>query len=149
ADGGGIVVPGHDDAGMGQVGTPDGGVLDGSTPSPTIDGGPGPSGVAPPQVVALSPETASAGMPLTLTIMGQDFSADATAYLDGVALETTVVNDTTLEVVIPAGSVTAGSLLVYVENAPGDPLSRSNVLYVQVAPVPGAPIIYDYSPDNG
>jgi len=38
---------------------------------------------------------------------------------------------------------------VYVQNVGNDPSTRSNVLYLQVAPVAGAPQVYDYSPDNG
>jgi hypothetical protein len=38
---------------------------------------------------------------------------------------------------------------VYVENTPGEVTTRSNLLYILVNPPPGAPVIYDYSPDNG
>jgi hypothetical protein len=83
-------------------------------------------------------------------IDGSGFADDATAFVDGVAVDTTVVSEASVSAQIPASSTAnAGSLYVYVENFPGDETTRSNVLYVQVSPAPGAPIIYDYSPDNG
>jgi hypothetical protein len=48
-----------------------------------------------------------------------------------------------------AATSEAGSHAVHVENVPGDDRTRSNVLYLQVDPPAGAPLIYDYSPDNG
>ena len=116
------------------------------------DGGvamPGENG-PPPQLGLLTPQTATSGQAFDLTIDGSGFAGGALVYVDGVAVETTVVSDTSVSAQVPASSTAnAGSLYVYVENFPGDETTQSNVLYVQVAPAPGAPIIYDYSPDNG
>jgi hypothetical protein len=54
-----------------------------------------------------------------------------------------------VEISIPAASTSAGSLAVVVEGESGNASTQSNVLYLLVNQVPGAPVIYDYSPDNG
>ena len=114
------------------------------------DGAVAPSGEPAPVIGPISPQSATAGSALTLAIGGSGFLDDAVAYVDGVAVPTTVLSETSVEAAVPAGRVTrAGSLAVYVENVQGDATTRSNVLYLSVAPAPGAPVIYDYSPDNG
>jgi hypothetical protein len=117
------------------------------------DGGPGVEpgqNGPPPQLGLLTPLTATAGDAVDLMIDGSGFADTATVFVDGVALETTVVTPSLVQAQIPASATAdAGSLYVYVENVAGDETTRSNVLYVQLMPPPGAPIIYDYSPDNG
>lgn len=102
-----------------------------------------------PILSAITPQTVTAGQALTLQIMGNGFTDATQAYLDGVALDTTVVSDTLIEITVPADNTLAGSLAVIVETVAGDPSTQSNVLYLQVTAVPGAPTVYDYSPDNG
>jgi hypothetical protein len=102
-----------------------------------------------PVVTSIAPSTLTAGQATTLQIIGSGFDPEAQAYLDGVALPTTVLSGTLIEIEVPASSSFAGSLAVTVENIAGMPSTQGNVLYVQVTPVPGAPLIYDYSPDNG
>ncbi|MFI5309211.1 MAG: IPT/TIG domain-containing protein, partial [Polyangiales bacterium] len=122
------------------------GAVDGSS-SARSDGG---SGVAPPQLAALNPASATAGTALTLSITGTGFAKGAVAYLDEQALSTQVSNDGTLSADVPASATqSSGNLAVYVENVSGDAGTQSNVLYLQVDPEAGAPVVYDYSPDNG
>jgi len=71
-------------------------------------------------------------------------------YVDAQALPTTYESASSVTAEVSAAETAeAGSLAVYVENVPGDATTRSNVLYLQVDPAPGAPLVYDYSPDNG
>ncbi len=102
-----------------------------------------------PIVSELEPFTVIAGESITLQIMGSGFTEDAQAYVNGVAIPTTFVSASLVEVEVPASATIAGSLAVIVENVAGDASTQSNVLYLQVAALPGAPVIYDYSPDNG
>jgi hypothetical protein len=132
-------------AGSGGSGAMDAGIVGDGGPGV----GPGQNG-PPPQLGLLTPLTATAGDAIDLMIDGSGFADTATIFVDGAALETTVVTPSLLRAQIPASATAdAGSLYVYVENVAGDDSTRSNVLYVQLAPPPGAPIIYDYSPDNG
>jgi len=91
----------------------------------------------------------TAGQAITLEIMGSGFTEAAQAYLDGTALPTTFVSDTLIRIEVPASNTLAGSLAVVVQGVEGDASTQSNVLYLQVAAVAGAPVVYDYSPDNG
>jgi hypothetical protein len=102
-----------------------------------------------PVLSALSPASVQAGQAVTLQIMGSGFTESSQAYLDGVELETTVVSDILIEIAVPGSNIVAGNLAVVVENVAGDPSSQGNVLYLQVTPLPGAPVVFDYSPDNG
>jgi hypothetical protein len=134
---------GHDDAG-GGASTPEDAGLDAGTSDASAG-----SGNAP-QIGPLSPATAAAGSAVTLLIAGSGFIDGAVAYVDGVAMDTTFGDATALMAAVTKTATTnAGSLAIDVENVPGDVTSRSNVLYLQVDPAPGAPVIYDYSPDNG
>jgi hypothetical protein len=104
----------------------------------------------PPQIGPISPDNTTEGTQLTLTISGTGFISGAVAYVDGQTVPTKFVSGTSLEASVSATSTAyAGSLAVYVENVQGDTKSRSNVLYLVVNPATGAPVIYDYSPDNG
>jgi hypothetical protein len=109
------------------------------------------SGIAPPQISLPSPTSTTVGSSFTLTVPGTGFITGATIYFANMAMPTTFVSDTELSALIPSTSTAAaGSLEVYVENVAGDVTTQSNVLYVLVdQPVTGAPIISDYSPDNG
>lgn len=146
--------------GAGGSGSPDAGLPD---PDAGIPGGDaGPSGMLdagggtgsdagpPPQIGPITPESTEAGMAVALMVAGTGFATDAVVYVDAIAVPTTFVSDVMLEAAVPASAtMLAGSLAVYVENVEGDPAARSNVLYLQVAAIPGAPVIWDYSPDNG
>jgi hypothetical protein len=143
----------HDAAASGDAGTP---IRNDASSSGDRDGGSSRADAASvgsgnaPQIGPLTPANATAGMSLTLSIGGSAFIDGAVAYVDDTAVDTTFTSDTALEAMIPAASTqNAGSLAIYVENVPGDASSRSNVLYLQVDPAAGAPVIYDYSPDNG
>jgi hypothetical protein len=117
--------------------------------SAASDGGAS-SGELAPQIGPITPDTVTASTALTLTIAGSGFLAGAKAYVDGSAVATAVSNEMQITAEVAASSTAyAGSLAVYVENVPGDASTRSNVLYLTVTPAAGAPIIYDYSPDNG
>ena len=71
-------------------------------------------------------------------------------YVDGEAVPTTFVSDVELQATVAADATgEAGSLVIYVENVKGDERTRSNTLYLRVDPAAGAPLVYDYSPDNG
>jgi len=108
------------------------------------------SGELPPQIGPITPDIATAGTAVSVTIGGSGFLASAKAYVDGAVVTTTVDSDTQVTAAVPASATAnAGSLAVYVENVPGDAGTRSNVLYLTVNPAAGAPVIYDYSPDNG
>ena len=114
--------------------------------APPADAGP----VEPPQIATRTPDTVNAASAFALTIEGTGFSTAAVAYVDGYALDTLSVDETTLVAdVTSTATGRSGTLAVYVENVPGDASSRSNVLYILVNPPSGAPVIYDYSPDNG
>lgn len=103
-----------------------------------------------PQIGSITPANAPAGMAVTLSISGTGFIAGAAVYIDAVAVPTTFVSDTSLTAAIPAAStVDPGDHSIYVENTPGASITRSNVLYFKIDQVPGAPVVYDYSPDNG
>jgi hypothetical protein len=104
---------------------------------------------AAPFLSALSPVAATAGQALTLQISGSGFVPCAQAYVDGIPYTTTYVSESTLEVAISSGSTRAGSLAVTVQNDDGVIETESNYLYLQVNAVAGAPVIFDYSPDNG
>jgi hypothetical protein len=148
SDGMGTIPPPGDDAGArdsGGSGAPDAGG-GGTAPGDAGNGHPG----TPPQIGPISPDITTAGMDVMLAISGTGFGPDAVAYVDGSPMATTVTNAMLLDVTVPARSTAnAGSLAVYVENTRGDTATRSNVLYLQVTPADGAPLIYDYSPDNG
>lgn len=103
-----------------------------------------------PQIGSITPASLMAGAGATLAITGTGFEAGAVVVVDGVAQKTTVNAPTELEATVTSNiTADAGSLAVYVENTPDDPATRSNVLYLLVEAEPGAPVIYDYSPDNG
>lgn len=142
-DGGGSTLDSgaHMDAGGGDG---DGDASAGSDAA-APDGGAGTQ----PVVSMLTPALATAGQAFTLEIAGSGFTEQAQAYLDGQALPTTFVSDTLVQIEVPASNTLAGSLAVVVEGTEGDPSTRSNVLYLQVTAAPGAPVVYDYSPDNG
>jgi hypothetical protein len=71
-------------------------------------------------------------------------------YVGGQAVATTFLSSTSLDASISmTDTATPGDVAVYVENVPGDSSTSSNTLYFQVAQVTGAPVVYDYSPDNG
>lgn len=155
-----------DDAGLGTSGRggagsgAGGGSGSGAAGTGTSDAGPGAldagPGVQPgangpaPQLGLLTPLTVASGAAFELVVDGTGFADTATVFVDDVSVPTTVTSDTSLTAQVPASSTAnAGSLYVYVENVPGDLTTRSTPLYVQVTPPPGAPLIYDYSPDNG
>jgi hypothetical protein len=111
-------------------------ILDGPfvTPGAVATSTSGSYATPPPQLSGLSPETVVAGSPdVTLTLMGQNFTAATIVNWRGNQLATTVVNNTEVQAVIPAAdltSPTAGPLLV--QNGPGEGLS--NVLAFSVLP---------------
>lgn len=142
SDGGGV------DAG-GADGGADGG-LDASAPSDAGSTGDAGPAEPPPQIGLLDPLTTPANTAVTVTISGSGFVDGAAAYRDGEELATRFVSENQITAVVPAALTTyAGNLALYVENVPGDGRTRSNILYLQVTPAPGAPLVYDYSPDNG
>jgi hypothetical protein len=96
----------------------------------------------------LSPITGLAGAAATLTVTGTNFASDAVVSFNGQKLPTMRQPDGTLRANV-AATVTAqaGQYSVWVENGGG--ASRSNVLYFTVNPMPGAPMVVDYTPDNG
>ena len=103
-----------------------------------------------PQIGLVAPANAVAGMAVMLSISGTGFADGAVVVADGQPLTTTFVSDGALTATVPsARTMDPGSLAIFVENVPGDERTRSNTLYLQVDPVEGAPLIYDYSPDNG
>ena len=115
--------------------------------APPVDGS---TSEVPAQLTAIMPDTAVADTAFTLTITGTGIASGAVAYLDGQLLDTVSAEDTMLIADVPStATARPGSLAVYVENTPGEATSSSNVLYLTVDPAPGAPVIYDYSPDNG
>ncbi len=123
--------PTKPDAGSGDAGAPDGGSFQG------------------PIVAGLSIPGGTAGQAVDLTILGSGFGAGAQAYFDGKPVTSTVgASGLTVHVAADA-TLVPGQLAVFVENEPGNVASRSNTLYYVVAPVPGAPQIFDYTPDNG
>lgn len=141
-----------EDAGSGSTGSPTDGGSTGSLDAgnASLDAGPSMGAGNPPQIGPLSPANTTAGTAVTLLIAGTGFIDGAVAYVDGTAMDTTFDNDTSLTAAVTkTATANSGSLAVYVENTPGDVSSRSNTLYLQVDPAPGAPVIYDYSPDNG
>jgi hypothetical protein len=141
-----------EDAGSGSTGNPTDGGSSGSRDAGSggADAGPSMGAGNPPQIGPITPASATAGTAVTLMIAGTGFIDGAVAYVNGTAMDTTFDDDTALTAAVTKAATTnPGSLAVYVENTPGDVTSRSNVLYLQVDPAPGAPVIYDYSPDNG
>ena len=80
-----------------------------------------------PTITALSPTSARAGTPLTLTITGTGFNAFTVAQWNGVSKPTNVVNTTTLQASIPASDLaTTGTAQVSVlAPAPGGGASSS------------------------
>jgi hypothetical protein len=113
----------------------------------TVDAGePGP----PPQIGPLVPANVPAAMAVTLAVAGAGFVRGAVVHVDGEPMPTTYLSASSLEAEVSAAATSeAGSHAVYVDNVPGDDRTRSNVLYLQVDPPPNAPLVYDYSPDNG
>lgn len=131
-------LPGLDGGQAGQDGSvADAGIID-------------PGDAVAPQIGPLLPANVGAGMEVTLAIAGSGFISSARVYVDGQAMPTAYQSATAIEATVSAAATAdAGSLAVYVENVSGDASTRSNVLYLQVDPPPGAPVIFDYSPDNG
>lgn len=135
---------------------PDGGTEDARTP--TADAADGVSDAAQPegdagpaaQISALAPASVEAGSAVTLAISGTGFAPAAVAYVDGQRVPSTLLGTDGLQATIAASMTqNPGDLAVFVENTPGDARTRSNTLYLRVQPAPGAPIVHDYSPDNG
>lgn len=103
-----------------------------------------------PQVATLSPTSGTAGAAVTLTLTGVQFDPDAAVVFAGQRLATTREADGRLQAAVPAAlTMQPGQHAVWVENGTGAGASRSNTLYFTVNPVPGAPQVVDYSPDNG
>ncbi|HEY3706015.1 MAG TPA: IPT/TIG domain-containing protein, partial [Terracidiphilus sp.] len=93
----------------------DGAFVSGSQPADFTTGG---SEVAlAPGFTGLSPEFVQAGSAdLALTVTGDHFGADAAVTWNGTALQTTVVNSTSLAATIPAADLTtAGTAVINVE----------------------------------
>jgi hypothetical protein len=137
-----------------DVGTevpPDGGVTvppamgeeDAMVPGVVGDAGP------PAQVSSLTPQTAQAGTAINLTVRGSGFSMASKVYFDAALVETTFVSDTELRAIVPVNLLAIPGELPVAVGVPGAPASRSNFAYFILTPVPGAPELYDYSPDNG
>jgi hypothetical protein len=137
-------MPRDDAAAMEDAATPG---PDASADAGTADAG---DAVPPPQIGPLTPANVGAGMEVTLAVAGAGFVRGAVVYVDGEEMPTTYLTASSLEAeVSTAATSESGSHAVWVDNVPGDDRTRSNVLYLQVDPPPGAPLIYDYSPDNG
>jgi hypothetical protein len=116
----------------------------------TVDEDAGSVLVPAPQVGLLTPANAAAGTAVSLTIDGSGFVAGAVAFVDGQAVPTTFVSATSVTAMIPASATAnSGNLAIYVDNVSGDAQTRSNVLYLRIDAATGAPVVYDYSPDNG
>lgn len=88
--------------------TPTSPVTPADNPAPTI------TGVSPQSVVAGSPG-------LTITISGTGYIASTSATLNGVALQATYVNSTTLQATVPATAIAGGQVadLVVANPSPG------------------------------
>lgn len=103
-----------------------------------------------PQLAMLSPISGVAGKAVTLTVTGQNFALDAQVMFGGLRLTTLRVSDTSLQADVPSSNTQqAGQYAVWVENGNSATAPRSNVIYFTVNPPLGAPVIVDYTPDNG
>ena len=108
----------------------------GVTPTLTLTINPNPSAV--PKITGVSPTSVAAGSSaLSLTISGEDFVAQSTVMINGVAASTSYSNSTTLTASIPAGDLaTGGTVPITVYNPPPDG-GASNVFPLDVDdPVP-------------
>lgn len=102
----------------------------------------------PATLIRILPAGGSAATATSIAISGSGFVPGAQIYFDGHPVTTTPI-DGGLQGDIPAAlTASPGQLAVWVDNRPGDSRTRSNTLYYTVAPVPGAPVVLDYSPDN-
>ncbi len=100
-----------------------------------------------PVLSSINPTSANEGQAIALTIVGSGFESGAIAYFDGQALATAVNGPNSIAAQVPAAmTAQAGSHAVSVRNGSN---RISNVLYLDLLIPAGAPIILDYSPDNG
>jgi hypothetical protein len=98
----------------------------------------------------MTPVSGTAGAAVQLTLTGSGFADDAAVAFDGQRIATMRGSATMLTAQVPAASTAqAGQHSVWIENGPAGASSRSNVLYFTVNAAMGAPVIVDYSPDNG
>ncbi len=101
-----------------------------------------------PQIASMTPAMGTGNTLVMMTVTGTNFINDAAVYFDNLAVPTTFSNATTLIATVLADKTAfPGQYAVWVVNGPGGP--RSNTLYFNVNPAPGAPVVVDYSPDNG
>jgi hypothetical protein len=124
---------------------------DAGMPGDAPDGGGTVMPGQPPQLATLMPLVGPVGMPVELTLTGSNLSDDAVVYFSGQKVTTMRLSATSLRADVPGSATTVpGQYPVQIENGSGGsaPL-RSNILYFTVAAVAGAPVIVDYTPDNG
>src|SRR5206468_10464288 len=71
-----------------------------------------------PVLISLSPAEATAGVPLTLTLSGNNFNGTSIINIGSLQNSPTTSTPTSMTTVIPASAVVAGNLSVFVTNPP-------------------------------
>ena len=129
----------------------DGGIVDDAGGPGTVDGG-DPS--TRPQLTQIVPAQGTAGTLVPVEIHGRNITSGWSIVVDGQLVSTTIApvslngvsdGNGALGAVMLDAAIVTGQVPVWL--ALGD--LRSNTLYLNIAPAPGAPTIIDYTPDNG
>jgi YVTN family beta-propeller protein len=102
-----------------------------------------------PVITALNPATLLPAQPsTTITITGRGFANRAVVHIDGVAVSTTFVNETTLRFVMPAVTGAGVTNITVVNPPPGGGVSTAFALTIQ-NPVPALTFISPTSAPSG